>query len=53
MKEALGELEDDLYRVQELINEPSGGEREERSMQTLMYGEDWGNFSFTRGRKGT
>ena len=42
MKEALGELEDELDRVEELIDEPSGGEREERGMEPLMYGEDLG-----------
>ena len=41
MKEALGELEDKLDRVEELIDEPSGGEREERGMEPLMYTYDF------------
>ena len=42
MKDALGELEDELDRPEELMDEPSGGEREERGMEHLMYGEDFG-----------
>ena len=53
MKEALRELEDELHKTQDLIDEPSGGEREERGMEPLMYGEDLGDFSSSRGRRGT
>ena len=44
IKEALGELGDELERLEELIDEPSGEEREERGMEPLMYGEDLGGF---------
>ena len=52
MKEALGELEDELDRVEELNDEPSGGEREERCMEPLMYGEDLGGFFILEGAAG-
>ena len=52
MKEALGELEDELDRVEELLDEPSGGEREERGMEPLMYGEDLGGFFILKGAEG-
>ena len=52
MKEAFGELEDELDRVEELIDEPSGGEREERGMEALMYGEDLGGFCILKGAAG-
>ena len=52
MKEALGELEDELDSVEELIDEPSGGEREERGMEALMYGEDFGGIFHSQGGGG-
>ena len=52
MKEALGELEDELDRVEELIDEPRGGEREERGMEPLIYGEDLGGFFIRKGAEG-
>ena len=53
MKEALGELEDELDRVEKLIDELSGGERDQRGMEPLIYGRIWGDFSFSRGRRRT
>ena len=49
MREALGELEDELDKVEELIDEPSGRERMERGMEPLMYGESVGGYFILKG----
>ena len=49
MKDALGELEDELDGLEELIDEGSGEQREERGMQPLMYGGDFGGLFILKG----
>ena len=54
MREALGELEDELDKLEELIDEPSGRERERRGVWSpSCMGRIWEDFSSLGGQRGT